>query len=114
MEQRRVLVAVSAGIAAYKIPELVRALRAAGHEVRCVLTREAGCFVSPLVLQTLSGRPVRSELFDASEEGEIDHIALADWAELVIVAPATAHLMARMAQRQSGFSVRCSAPPMTI
>jgi phosphopantothenoylcysteine decarboxylase/phosphopantothenate--cysteine ligase len=97
MEQRRVLVAVSAGIAAYKIPELVRALCAASHEVRCVLTREAGRFVSPLVLQTLSGRPVRSELFDASEEGEIDHIALADWAELVIVAPATAHLMARMA-----------------
>jgi phosphopantothenoylcysteine decarboxylase/phosphopantothenate--cysteine ligase len=97
MEQRRVLVAVSAGIAAYKIPELVRALRADGHEVRCVLTREAGRFVSPLVLQTLSGRPVRSELFDASEEGEIDHIALADWAELVVVAPATAHLMARMA-----------------
>jgi phosphopantothenoylcysteine decarboxylase/phosphopantothenate--cysteine ligase len=97
MEQRRVLVAVSAGIAAYKVPELVRALRATGHEVRCVLTREAGRFVSPLVLQTLSGQPVRSELFDASEEGEIDHIALADWAELVVVAPATAHLMARMA-----------------
>jgi phosphopantothenoylcysteine decarboxylase/phosphopantothenate--cysteine ligase len=97
MEQRRVLVAVSAGIAAYKIPELVRALRTAGHDVRCVLTREAGRFVAPLVLQTLSGRPVRSELFDASEEGEIDHIALADWAELVVVAPATAHLLARMA-----------------
>jgi phosphopantothenoylcysteine decarboxylase/phosphopantothenate--cysteine ligase len=97
MEKRRVLVAVSAGIAAYKIPELVRALRTAGHEVRCVLTREAGRFVAPLVLQTLSGRPVRSELFDASEEGEIDHIALADWAELVVVAPATAHLLARMA-----------------
>ena len=97
MEQRRVLVAVSAGIAAYKIPELIRALRAVGHEVRCVLTRDAGRFVSPLVLQTLSGRPVRSELFDASEEGEIDHIALADWAELVVVAPATAHLLARMA-----------------
>jgi phosphopantothenoylcysteine decarboxylase/phosphopantothenate--cysteine ligase len=97
MEKRRVLVAVSAGIAAYKIPELVRALRTAGHDVRCVLTREAGRFVAPLVLQTLSGRPVRSELFDASEEGEIDHIALADWAELVVVAPATAHLLARMA-----------------
>jgi phosphopantothenoylcysteine decarboxylase/phosphopantothenate--cysteine ligase len=97
MEQRRVLVAVSAGIAAYKIPELVRALRTAGHEVRCVLTHGAGRFVAPLVLQTLSGRPVRSELFDASEEGEIDHIALADWAELVVVAPATAHLLARMA-----------------
>jgi len=93
----RVLVVVSGGIAAYKVPELVRALVRAGHAVRCVLTAEAERFVSPLVLQTLSGSPVRTRLFDASEESEIDHIALADWAELVIVAPATAHLLARMA-----------------
>jgi phosphopantothenoylcysteine decarboxylase/phosphopantothenate--cysteine ligase len=96
MEQRRVLVAVSGGIAAYKLPELVRALRRAGSVVRCAMTREATEFVSPLVLQTLSGHPVRSELFDPSEEGEIDHISLADWAELVILAPATAHTLARM------------------
>jgi phosphopantothenoylcysteine decarboxylase/phosphopantothenate--cysteine ligase len=60
------------------------------------MTREATKFVSPLVLQTLSGHPVRSELFDPSEEGEMDHISLADWAELVILAPATAHTLARM------------------
>jgi phosphopantothenoylcysteine decarboxylase/phosphopantothenate--cysteine ligase len=97
MEQRRVLLAVSGGIAAYKIPELVRQLRGAGHEVRCVLTRAAPEFVSPLTLQTLSQQAVRTELFDPAEEGQIDHIALADWAEAAVVAPATANLLAKMA-----------------
>jgi len=97
MEERRILLAVTGGIAAYKAPELVRALRRAGHSVRCVTTRAAAEFVSPLALQIVSGQPVRSELFDAAEEGRIDHIALADWAELVIVAPATAHSLARFA-----------------
>jgi phosphopantothenoylcysteine decarboxylase/phosphopantothenate--cysteine ligase len=94
----RVLLAVSGGIAAFKAPELVRVLVKAGHSVRCVLTAEAEHFVSALVLSTLSGARARRALFDPSEEGEIDHIALADWAELVILAPATAHLLARMAQ----------------
>jgi phosphopantothenoylcysteine decarboxylase/phosphopantothenate--cysteine ligase len=97
MEQPRVLLAVSGGIAAYKVPELVRALRRAGHAVRCLMTREAQEFVTPLVLQTLSGAPVRCHLFDPSEEGEIDHIALADWAQLLLVAPATANLLAKLA-----------------
>jgi phosphopantothenoylcysteine decarboxylase/phosphopantothenate--cysteine ligase len=97
MEQRRILVAVSGGIAAYKTPELVRALKRAGHSVRCALTPAATEFVSPLTLQALSGEPVRRELFDAAEEGAIDHIALADWAELIAVAPATADILARMA-----------------
>jgi phosphopantothenoylcysteine decarboxylase/phosphopantothenate--cysteine ligase len=97
MEGRRLLLAVSGGIAAYKVPELVRALRRAGHAVRCVLTPEAREFVTPLVLQTLSGEAVRSAMFDPVEEGRIDHIALADWADAVVVAPATAHLLARMA-----------------
>jgi len=97
VEERRILLAVTGGIAAYKTPELVRALRRAGHTVRCAMTRAAAEFVSPLALQTVSGHAVRSELFDAGEEGQIDHIALADWAELVIVAPATAHALARLA-----------------
>ena len=99
-EPRRILVAVSAGIAAYKIPELVRALVQAGHEVRCVLTPDATRFVSPLVLETLTSHPAVSDLFAGSGTGsaptEIDHIALADWAELVILAPATANVLARM------------------
>jgi phosphopantothenoylcysteine decarboxylase/phosphopantothenate--cysteine ligase len=97
MDGRRVLLAVSGGIAAYKVPELVRGLRKAGHRVRCALTREAAHFVAPLALQTVSGEAVRTELFDREQEGEIDHIALADWAEAVVVAPATANLLARMA-----------------
>jgi len=96
MEPRRILVAVTGGIAAYKVPELVRALRKSGHAVRCVMTKEATRFVAPLVLQTLSGEPVRQSLFDPSEEGEIDHIRLADWADLVLVAPATANVLAKM------------------
>ena len=97
MDPRRILLAISGGIAAYKAPELLRALGKAGHEVRCMLTAEAERFVSPLVLQSLSGLSVRRDLFDAGEEGEIDHIGLADWAELVLVAPVTANLMAKMA-----------------
>ncbi len=96
MEQRRILVAVTGGIAAYKIPELIRILRRAGAQVRCAMTPAAREFIAPLTLQTLSGQPVRTDLFDASQEGEIDHIALADWAELVILAPATANTLAKL------------------
>jgi phosphopantothenoylcysteine decarboxylase/phosphopantothenate--cysteine ligase len=97
MEQRRVLLAVSGGIAAYKAPDLVRALTRSGCTVRCAMTPSAREFVTPLVLQTLSGQRVATELFDLSEASEIDHIALADWAELLIVAPATANLLAKLA-----------------
>lgn len=97
MDPRRILLAISGGIAAYKTPELVRALRRAGHEVRCALTPEAERFVSPLSLQAVSGQSVRRDLFDPGEEGEIDHIGLADWADLLLVAPCTANLMAKMA-----------------
>lgn len=97
MSQRRLLIAVCGGIAGYKIPELVRELRRRGHGVRCALTPAAGHFVSPLVLQTLSGESVRTDLFDPEQEGRIDHVALADWADAVVVAPATAHVLARMA-----------------
>ncbi len=97
MAQRRILLAVTGGIAAYKTPELVRALQRSGHAVRCIATPEALRFVSPLVLQSLSGEAVRSDLFDPAEEGTIGHIELADWADLMIVAPATANLMARLA-----------------
>ena len=90
------LLVVSGGIAAYKIPDLVRTLTRAGLSVRCVLTRSAAQFVAPLALQTVSGHAVRTELFDAEQEGAIDHIALADWADLVLVAPATADLLAKM------------------
>jgi phosphopantothenoylcysteine decarboxylase/phosphopantothenate--cysteine ligase len=97
MTQRRVLVAVTGGIAAYKVPEVIRALVRAGCAVRCATTANAAQFVTPLVLQTLSGESVRTDLFDREAEGQIDHIALADWAELVVVAPATANALAKLA-----------------
>lgn len=96
-DPRRILLAISGGIAAYKTPEIVRLLRRAGHEVRCVLTPSAERFVAPLSLQAVSGHSVRQDLFDPGEEGEIDHIELADWADLILVAPCTANLMAKMA-----------------
>ncbi len=97
MNGRRILLAVSGGIAAYKVPELVRALDRAGCTVRCALTEAATRFVSPLVLQTLTREPVRLDLLDPGEEGQIGHIDLADQADAVVVAPATAHVLARMA-----------------
>lgn len=94
---RRVLLCIGGGIAAYKCPELVRRLLDEGAEVQVAMTRAAREFVSPLVLQTLSRRPVALELLDAHEDAAIGHIRIADEADVVLVAPATADLLARMA-----------------
>lgn len=94
---RHILLGVTGGIAAYKACELVRLLRRAGAEVRVVMTRGATEFVTPLTFQALSGHPVRSELFDAGAEAGMGHIELARWAELVLVAPASADFLARLA-----------------
>ncbi|GAB4296782.1 MAG: bifunctional phosphopantothenoylcysteine decarboxylase/phosphopantothenate--cysteine ligase CoaBC [Thiohalomonadaceae bacterium] len=94
---RHILLGVTGGIAAYKAAELVRLLRRAGAEVRVVMTRGATEFVTPLTFQALSGHPVRSELFDAAAEAGMDHIELARWADLVLVAPASADFLARLA-----------------
>ncbi|MFO7953359.1 bifunctional phosphopantothenoylcysteine decarboxylase/phosphopantothenate--cysteine ligase CoaBC [Thioalkalivibrio sp.] len=96
--QPRILVGVSGGIAAYKACELVRELKRAGCEVRVVMTAGARAFVTPLTFQALSGAPVRTELLDAEAESGMDHIALARWAERIVVAPASANLVARYAQ----------------
>ncbi len=93
----RVLLIVSGGIAAYKAPELVRALVKQGHEVQVVATPAALAFTTALSLSTVSTRPVRMSLLDPAEEGTVGHIELADWPDLVLVAPATADLMARAA-----------------
>ncbi len=95
--KRRVLLGVTGSIAAYKAAEVVRLLRAAGAEVRVVLTPAAAGFVTPLTFQALSGHPVRQSLLDAEAESAMDHIALARWAELVVVAPASADFLARLA-----------------
>jgi phosphopantothenoylcysteine decarboxylase/phosphopantothenate--cysteine ligase len=93
----RILLGVTGGIAAYKACELVRLLVQRGHEVRVVATEHALAFVSPLALQAVSGSPVRHELLSATAESEISHIELADWAEVFLVAPATANALAKLA-----------------
>ena len=93
----RVLLGVSGGIAAYKAAELVRRLGDAGAEVRVVLTENAARFVTPLTFQALSGHPVRSSLWDESAEAAMGHIELARWAQEVLVAPASADFIARIA-----------------
>jgi len=94
---RRVLVGVSAGIAAYKSPELVRRLRERGADVRVVMTEGAAAFITPMSLQAVSGHRVRDTLLDADAEAGMGHIELARWADDVVIAPATADLIARLA-----------------
>jgi phosphopantothenoylcysteine decarboxylase/phosphopantothenate--cysteine ligase len=94
---RRIVLGVSGGIAAYKAAELCRLLVKAGATVRVVMTDAATQFITPLTMQTLSGAPVSRGLFDLGSEAEIGHIRLADEADLMIVAPATADVIARLA-----------------
>lgn len=94
---KRVLLGISAGIAAYKSAQLARLLKQAGCEVRVVMTEGAQAFITPLTLQALSGEPVRTSLLDPEAEAGMGHIELARWADLILVAPATADLMARLA-----------------
>jgi len=97
LQDKKVVLGITGGIAAYKCPELVRRLREAGAEVRVVMSEAAAEFVAPLALQAVSGQPVRRHLLDAADEAAMDHIALARWADLVLVAPATANVMAKLA-----------------
>jgi len=93
---KRIVLGVSGGIAAYKAPELVRRLRDTGAEVRVVMTEAAKAFITPLSLQAVSGYPVSDSLLDPAAEAAMGHIELGKWAELVIIAPATADLLARI------------------
>ncbi len=93
----KILLGVSGGIAAYKTPELVRRLRERGATVQVVMTAAAAAFVTPLSLQAVSGQPVRTALLAPEAEAGMDHIALARWADQILLAPATAHLIARLA-----------------
>ena len=97
MQGKRILLGVTGGIAAYKSADLVRRLRERGAEVQVVMTAAAREFVAPLTFQALSGRPVRSQLWDAAAEAAMGHIELARWAELVLIAPASADFLARLA-----------------
>ena len=91
-----ILLGISGGIAAYKAPDLVRRLRERGAEVQIVMTRSAEEFVTETALQAVSGRPIRSNLWDKEAEAAMSHIELARWADVVLIAPATAEIMARI------------------
>ena len=93
----KVLLGISAGIAAYKSALLARLLKQAGCEVRVVMTEGAQAFITPLTLQALTGEPVRTSLLDPEAEAGMGHIELARWADTILIAPATADLMARLA-----------------
>ncbi|HET6537650.1 MAG TPA: bifunctional phosphopantothenoylcysteine decarboxylase/phosphopantothenate--cysteine ligase CoaBC [Sphingopyxis sp.] len=94
---QRILLIIGGGIAAYKNIELIRLLRKSGHDVRCVLTASGEKFVTPLTLAAISGNKVHSALFDLTDEVEMGHIELSRSADLLVIAPATANLLAKMA-----------------
>lgn len=97
LDGKRVLLGVSGGIAAYKSPDLVRRLRERGAEVQVVMTAGATRFVTPMTFQAVSGYPVRDQLWDDEAEAAMGHIELARWADLILVAPASADFVARLA-----------------
>ncbi|AOV98386.1 bifunctional phosphopantothenoylcysteine decarboxylase/phosphopantothenate synthase [Edwardsiella hoshinae] len=115
---KRILLGISGGIAAYKCPEIVRRLRERGAEVRVVMTSGAQAFITPLTLQAVSGHPVADDLFDPAAEASMGHIELAKWAELILLAPATADLIARLAAGMANdlLSTLClaSAAPIAL
>ena len=93
---QNILLAIGGGIAAYKSADLIRRLKERGFDVRVVMSQSAKEFITPLTLQALSGHPVASDLLDTAAEAAMGHIELARWADLVVVAPATANLIARI------------------
>jgi phosphopantothenoylcysteine decarboxylase/phosphopantothenate--cysteine ligase len=96
LANKRILLGVTGGIAAYKSAELIRRLQDRGASVRVVMTQAAQAFITPLTLQALSGHPVHSELLDPAAEAAMGHIELARWADAILVAPTTADFMARL------------------
>jgi phosphopantothenoylcysteine decarboxylase / phosphopantothenate---cysteine ligase len=116
MQGKRILLGVTGGIAAYKSPDLVRRLRERGAEVQVVMSAGAREFVTPTTFQAVSGRTVRSDLWDAAAEAAMGHIELARWAEVVLIAPASADFLARLATGQANdlLSTLCLATEAPI
>lgn len=98
LQGKHILIGISGGIAAYKIPELIRSLKKAGAEVKVTTTKNALEFVTELTLQTLSGARVYHDVFAAINEHSTEHISLPDWADIMLIAPATANVIGKMAQ----------------
>ncbi len=113
---KHIVLGVSGGIAAYKTPELVRRLRDRGADVHVVMTEAAKAFITPLSLQAVSGYPVSDDLLDPAAEAAMGHIELGKWADLVILAPATADVIARVAVGMANdlLTTVCLATPAPI
>src|SRR3954469_4984452 len=94
---KTIVLGVTGGIAAYKSAEIVRLLVKEGAHVRVIMTRNAQEFITPLTLQTLSGNPVSTETFNLTQESEIGHIRLADTADAILIAPASANVIGKVA-----------------
>jgi len=97
LSNKNILLIISGGIAAYKMPEFVRRIKEYGANVKVVMTSGAKAFITPLTLQAVSGEPVAEDLLDPQAEASMGHIEFAKWADLVVVAPASADIMAKMA-----------------
>src|SRR5271169_5741924 len=112
----RILLGVTGGIAAYKSPDLVRRLIERGAEVQVVMTSAAQRFVSAMTFQAVSGRPTRSDLWDSAAEAAMGHIELARWAQIVLIAPASADFIARLAGGRADdlLTTLCVATEATI
>jgi phosphopantothenoylcysteine decarboxylase/phosphopantothenate--cysteine ligase len=116
LTNRHILLGVTGGIAAYKSADLVRRLQDLGASVRVVMTKAAQEFITPLTLQALSGHPVHTDLLDPAAEAAMGHIELARWADLVLVAPATADFIARLAHGHADdlLTTLCLATPAPV
>ena len=98
LKDKNIVLGITGGIAAYKAADLASKLTQAGARVDTVMTEAATQFITPLTLRTVTGRPVVTDLFDLESEYHVEHIALAEQADLVAVVPATANTIAKMAQ----------------
>src|SRR5579862_7609286 len=96
LTNKKIILGVTGGIAAYKSADLVRRLREVGAQVRVVMTENAKQFITPLTMQAVSGNPVHDDLFDLQAEAAMGHIELARWADIVLIAPATADFIAHL------------------
>src|SRR5690606_28327782 len=116
LTNRRIVLGITGGIAAYKAAEVVRRLRDRGADVRVVMTEAAQQFITPLTLQALSANPVHTDLLDPAAEAAMGHIELARWADLILIAPATADFIARLAHAHADdlLTTLCLATPAPI
>jgi phosphopantothenoylcysteine decarboxylase/phosphopantothenate--cysteine ligase len=98
LKGKKIVLGITGGIAAYKAAELTRQLVKEGANVKVIMTRHATEFITPMTLQTLSGSPVFTDMFATVKDFEIAHISLSDFADIIVIVPATANIIGKMAQ----------------